>query len=314
MKELGDLISANVVRLLREARRERGLTMEELADRAGVNRTYIGLLERGERRPTVAAATSIAAGLGISLADLLTLAERQGDQSDPRSPLSTPSAEAELVPKPPPRIVPRALLLASPNLEAATGLDGETVARSIEAAYHTFDLIDGQLIEQGADPIARLVELANLSAILGNLLAAGLAEAAGGSHRRSGPHKYPDLLANTPGLLNLEVKTALEGNRPKGHLPKPGAYLTFRYVLLDRAGGYTPGKSNRGDVASIWEVKFGVLGEEDFAVSSTERDSGKTAVIRTNAFNAMELVYFDSNLCPSPRLAIAYDRAWRGEG
>lgn len=212
----------------------------------------------------------------------------------------------ELVPKPPPRVVRRELLRAAPILTGTTRLDGEAVAHAIESAYHTFDLIDEQLLENGSEPLAGLVELANLSSILGNLLAAGLAEASNGIYLRNGPHKYPDLLANVADVPDVEVKTALEGNRPKGHLSKPGAYLTFRYVLCDRSGTYSRGKNNRGNVASVWEVKFGVLSDHDFNISSTEGDSGKTAVIKTPTFHAMELIYFDPILSPSPRLMRAY--------
>src|SRR6266404_5770324 len=42
-----------VARNLRRLRRSRGLSQEELADRAGINRNYVGMLEREENSATV---------------------------------------------------------------------------------------------------------------------------------------------------------------------------------------------------------------------------------------------------------------------
>jgi transcriptional regulator with XRE-family HTH domain len=54
-----------VARNLRRLRRSGGLTQEELADRAGLNRNYIGMIEREENAPTVDALEQIAKALGI---------------------------------------------------------------------------------------------------------------------------------------------------------------------------------------------------------------------------------------------------------
>lgn len=51
-----------VVRALRE---ERGLSQEEFATRAGVHRTYMGGIERGERNPTLTTIHKIAAALTV---------------------------------------------------------------------------------------------------------------------------------------------------------------------------------------------------------------------------------------------------------
>ena len=51
--------------------------MDELARRAGVHRTYVGLLEREERQPTVAAAAALAGALDLRLSEVLAEAERQ---------------------------------------------------------------------------------------------------------------------------------------------------------------------------------------------------------------------------------------------
>jgi transcriptional regulator with XRE-family HTH domain len=42
-----------VARNLRRLRRSKGLSQEELADRAGINRNYVGMLEREENSATV---------------------------------------------------------------------------------------------------------------------------------------------------------------------------------------------------------------------------------------------------------------------
>ncbi len=47
-----------------------GLTMEVLAERSGVSRSMISVIERGESSPTAALLEKLATGLGVSLASL----------------------------------------------------------------------------------------------------------------------------------------------------------------------------------------------------------------------------------------------------
>ncbi|MBB2483498.1 hypothetical protein H5P36_25490 [Bacillus sp. APMAM] len=103
---------------------------------------------------------------------------------------------------------------------------------------------------------------------------------------------YPNI---NPGV---EIKIALEKNSPKGHLTKAGYYLTYRYVLTDSNGNFIKGKENRQDTVTIWEVKCGYLNKEDFSISNTEGDSGKTAVIKTTSLNNMKLLYFNPSCIP----------------
>ena len=65
---------ASQVRVLRLAR---GWSQEELADRCGLHRTYIGAIERGERNITVLTLYKVAGALGCDVADLLDLPTRQ---------------------------------------------------------------------------------------------------------------------------------------------------------------------------------------------------------------------------------------------
>ncbi|HXA15562.1 MAG TPA: helix-turn-helix transcriptional regulator [Thermoanaerobaculia bacterium] len=57
-----------VVRALRE---ERGLTQDQLAERAGVSATYVGFIERGDNIPTLTIILQIAMALKVRSAELL---------------------------------------------------------------------------------------------------------------------------------------------------------------------------------------------------------------------------------------------------
>lgn len=56
---------------LRRLRHIRGLSQEELADRADINRNYVGMLERAENAATVGMLEKIAEVLGVDPAELL---------------------------------------------------------------------------------------------------------------------------------------------------------------------------------------------------------------------------------------------------
>ncbi|RAS89609.1 transcriptional regulator [Priestia endophytica] len=52
--------------VIRNYRRELAISQEELALEAGLDRTYISLLERGKRRPTINTLFAISKVLGIN--------------------------------------------------------------------------------------------------------------------------------------------------------------------------------------------------------------------------------------------------------
>lgn len=52
---------------IRELRMERGFSQEKLAHLAGLHRTYVGAVERGERNITLLNAQRIAEALGVAL-------------------------------------------------------------------------------------------------------------------------------------------------------------------------------------------------------------------------------------------------------
>jgi len=56
---------------IRNRRLALNLSQEELADRSGLHRTYIGSLERGERNATIIVLAKVAAALEIDTGELL---------------------------------------------------------------------------------------------------------------------------------------------------------------------------------------------------------------------------------------------------
>lgn len=55
--------------ILRRLREDAGLSQEELADRADIHRTYVGMVERGEKNPTLESLWVILHALGVSWAE-----------------------------------------------------------------------------------------------------------------------------------------------------------------------------------------------------------------------------------------------------
>lgn len=62
--------------VLRELRKARGISQEELAFRSGYHFTYIGQLERGKKSPSLRAITRLAAALGTRGSDILRNVEQ----------------------------------------------------------------------------------------------------------------------------------------------------------------------------------------------------------------------------------------------
>ena len=77
--DINDRIAARV----RGLRARRGLSLEAVAERSGVSRSMISLIERGESSPTAAVLDRLAAGLGVTLASMFA-----GDAQPDASPLS----------------------------------------------------------------------------------------------------------------------------------------------------------------------------------------------------------------------------------
>lgn len=74
-QELTQVLADN----LRNYRKSKHLSQEELADVCELHRTYIGSVERGERNVTLSTLEVLAKALGVSVIELLTKRAIQND-------------------------------------------------------------------------------------------------------------------------------------------------------------------------------------------------------------------------------------------
>ncbi|WP_315763872.1 hypothetical protein [Sphingomonas sp. Y38-1Y] len=190
------------------------------------------------------------------------------------------------------------------------GLSSDQLAASVAGTYRLLDRIDQTLTADGVEPLCQIVELANLSSMIGNVLGAEVAKASNGMYVRNGPHKFPDLVPAHPNAAKsgIEIKMALNRNNPKGHLAKEGNYLTCRYVLIDADESPCTEKADRHKAqrAVIWEMRAGYLTEDHFNISNTAGDSGKTAVVNASGMEALKVVYVDLDMVPGSRNGANY--------
>lgn len=68
---MGESINVRFGKKVREERLKRNLSQEELAARAGVHRTYIGMIERAEKNITLENIEKIAKALGVHIEELV---------------------------------------------------------------------------------------------------------------------------------------------------------------------------------------------------------------------------------------------------
>lgn len=64
-------------RVLRTLRRKRKFTQKKLAEKSGCDRTYVSLLELGDRGPTLATVIDLAKGLKTSAGFLVSFTEEE---------------------------------------------------------------------------------------------------------------------------------------------------------------------------------------------------------------------------------------------
>ena len=63
--------------VIRDLRGRAGLSQEEFGERAGLHRTYISMVERGIKTPTIVTLVDLAKALGMETAELMMLFDRE---------------------------------------------------------------------------------------------------------------------------------------------------------------------------------------------------------------------------------------------
>ena len=74
-----ETISVAFGQIIRDLRLKKGFSQEGLADRSGLHRNAVGLLERGERTPSVETLFALSRGLGIKASTLIAKLEADPD-------------------------------------------------------------------------------------------------------------------------------------------------------------------------------------------------------------------------------------------
>lgn len=75
---MSDDIRATLAANVRSARAALGISQDELAAQAGIHRTYLGAIERGERNISLASLQKLADAVGRPPSDLLRLDRADG--------------------------------------------------------------------------------------------------------------------------------------------------------------------------------------------------------------------------------------------
>jgi transcriptional regulator with XRE-family HTH domain len=77
--DASSMLTVAISRAIRERRLSLGVSQEELGNRADLHRTYISDIEAGRRNLSLRSLFRLALGLGLSVSDLLKMAELKTD-------------------------------------------------------------------------------------------------------------------------------------------------------------------------------------------------------------------------------------------
>ncbi len=183
-------------------------------------------------------------------------------------------------------------------------LNENMILGSISFCYDVIDKLDEVLYKHSSSNLYSLIDTSNLSSILSNLLCQGIIKYSNSNYICNKVNTFPDIIDENYRYSGIEVKTAFNKNLPKGHLPKDGYYLIYRYCMTDEDGNRYFDMEDLWNTVSIWEVRFGYVTKNSFIISDTKNDSGKTAIIKTSTINNMTLLYSNPFLNPFKNIRI----------
>jgi transcriptional regulator with XRE-family HTH domain len=207
MKKAQELIGA-CVRSLRE---ERSLTLDALANRAGITYQYLSSLEHGKENFSIQVLEKLADALNISFKAIIDKAFQATEKL--AAPCVNPAHFRPNVPLPP-------------------GLEQSHLEAAMNQAQSIFHFINKNMMEQVGRPLRDLIQGNNFSGLVSNILSDAIDENSPYKHNHE--QRYPDLI-NRAANIGLEIKATINvGKGGESHNGHSGWHTVACYEITDQ--------------------------------------------------------------------------------
>jgi transcriptional regulator with XRE-family HTH domain len=197
-------------RCVRTLREQHGLTLEQVASRAGITYQYLSEVENGKANFSIGVLEKIAEALGFSLSALITAAYHEDDI------LAAP------------QVIPRYF---RPGVPLPDGLTVKHLETAANQALLVIFRINRHLVSATGRPLQRFIQGNNFSGLVSNILCDALA--ANTPYKHNSHQRYPDLVnpeANGGQSEGLEVKATIKiGKGGESHNGHGGWHLIACY-------------------------------------------------------------------------------------
>lgn len=153
-------INARIARRVRELRSAQGFSLDALAERSGVSRSNISLIERAQSSPTAVVLDKLSAGLGVTVASLFDDSRALTPEPSPRTrvaeqPVWTDPASGYIRRNVSPPVAGSPLQLVDVVFPAGQRVAYDTAAREVDVHQQVW-MIDGVMELAVGDALWRL--------------------------------------------------------------------------------------------------------------------------------------------------------------
>jgi transcriptional regulator with XRE-family HTH domain len=203
-------VPLRIGRAIRSYRESQGLTLEQLASKAGITYQYLSGVENGRENFTIGVLERLAAALELKLHKLVERALASDMLSAP--PTVNRSFFREDVP------LPGALTYT----DLASAMD-----RTQAVFYH----INKNMLEEVGRPLQELIQGNNFSGLVSNVFSDAMDQSTSFKHNHD--QKYPDLICSSTNL-GLEVKATIQtGKGGESHNGHSGWHTVVCFEITD---------------------------------------------------------------------------------